>query len=38
LPEAAALARHTDPRVMAAVYADTGRAGLGVKLASAFGS
>lgn len=40
LPEAAALARHANPRVTAAVYAgltDTARAGLGAKLASAFG-
>jgi integrase len=40
LPEAAALARHANPRVTAAVYAgltDAGRAGLGEKLASAFG-
>ena len=40
LPEAAALARHANPRVTAAVYAgltDQTRAGLGEKLASAFG-
>jgi integrase len=40
LPEAAALARHANPRVTAAVYAgltDAARAGLGAKLASAFG-
>ena len=40
LPEAAALARHANPRVTAAVYAgltDTARAGLGEKLATAFG-
>lgn len=40
LPEAAALARHANPRVTATVYAgltDTGRAGLGAKLAAAFG-
>lgn len=40
LPEAAALARHANPRVTAAVYAgltDTARAGLGSKLAAAFG-
>lgn len=41
LPEAAALARHANPRVTAAVYAglsDSARAGLGEKLASAFGT
>ncbi len=40
LPEAAALARHANPRVTATVYAgltDTARAGLGSKLAAAFG-
>jgi integrase len=40
LPEAAALARHANPRVTAAVYAgltDAARAGLGAKLAGAFG-
>jgi integrase len=40
LPEAAALARHANPRVTATVYAgltDAARAGLGEKLASAFG-
>lgn len=40
LPEAAALARHANPRVTAAVYAgltDSARAGLGEKLAAAFG-
>jgi len=40
LPEAAALARHANPRVTAAVYAgltDQARAGLGAKLAAAFG-
>jgi integrase len=40
LPEAAALARHASPRVTASVYAgltDAARAGLGEKLASAFG-
>jgi integrase len=40
LPEAAALARHANPRVTAAVYAgltDAARAGLGAKLAEAFG-
>src|SRR5581483_10900969 len=40
LPEAAAPARHGNPRVTAAVYAgltDAARAGLGAKLASAFG-
>ena len=40
LPEAAALARHANPRVTATVYAgltDTARAGLGLKLAAAFG-
>lgn len=40
LPEAAALARHANPRVTAAVYAgltDSARAGLGEKLRSAFG-
>jgi integrase len=40
LPEAAALARHANPRVTAAVYAgltDAGRAELGAKLARAFG-
>jgi integrase len=39
LPEAAALARHANPHVTAAIYAgltDTARAGLGAKLASAF--
>src|SRR5262249_12589931 len=41
LPEAAALARHANPRVTATVYAgltDTARAGLGGKLTAAFGS
>jgi integrase len=41
LPEAAALARHANPRVTATVYAgltDTARAGLGAKLAAAFGA
>lgn len=41
LPEAAALARHANPRVTAAVDAgltDTARAGLGSKLAAAFGA
>lgn len=40
LPEAAALARHANPRVTAAVYAgltDAARAGLAAKLAGAFG-
>lgn len=40
LPEAAALARHANPRITATVYAgltDTARAGLGTKLAEAFG-
>ena len=40
LPEAAALARHANPRVTAAVYAgltDAARAGLADKLAIAFG-
>jgi integrase len=40
LPEAAALARHANPRVTATVYAgltDTARAGLAAKLAEAFG-
>jgi integrase len=40
LPEAAALARHANPRVTATVYAgltDAARAGLGSKLAAAFG-
>jgi integrase len=40
LPEAAALARHANPRVTAAVYAgltDAARAGLGARLAEAFG-
>jgi integrase len=40
LPEAAALARHANPRVTATVYAgltDQARAGLGTKLAAAFG-
>jgi hypothetical protein len=40
LPEAAALARHANPRVTATVYAgltDAARAGLGEKLAAAFG-
>lgn len=40
LPEAAALARHANPRVTATVYAgltDRARAGLGSKLAAAFG-
>lgn len=40
LPEAAALARHANPRVTATVYAgltDTARAGLGARLAEAFG-
>ena len=40
LPETAALARHANPRVTAAVYAgltDTARAGLGPKLTAAFG-
>jgi integrase len=40
LPEAAALARHANPRVTATIYAgltDTARAGLGVKLTEAFG-
>jgi len=38
LPEVAALARHANPRVTAAVYAgltDTARAGLGAKLVEA---
>jgi hypothetical protein len=41
LREAAALARHANPRVTATVYAgltDAGRAGLGAKLAEAFGA
>ncbi len=41
LPETAALARHANPRVTATVYAgltDAARAGLGAKLASAFGA
>jgi integrase len=41
LPEAATLARHANPRVTATVYAgltDTARAGLGAKLAAAFGA
>jgi integrase len=41
LPEAAALARHANPRVTATVYAgltDAARAGLGAKLAAAFGA
>jgi integrase len=40
LPEAAALARHANPRVTATIYAgltDAARAGLGAKLAEAFG-
>jgi integrase len=40
LPEAAALARHANPRVTAAVYAgltDAARVGLGARLAEAFG-
>jgi integrase len=40
LPEAAALARHANPRITAAVYAgltETARAGLGKRLAAAFG-
>jgi hypothetical protein len=40
LPEAAALARHANPRVTATVYAgitNETRAGLGAKLAAAFG-
>jgi integrase len=41
LPEAAALARHANPRVAATVYAgltDAPRAGLEAKLAEAFGA
>jgi len=41
LPEAAALARHANPRVTATMYAglsDPARAGLAAKLAEAFGA
>ena len=41
LPEAAALARHANPRVTATVYAglsDPARAGLAAKLVQAFGA